>query len=452
MNAVEIKSHMPPAHDFTVFVPVNWQLCRLKDKATFNPSKTEIKVIPSNCTFAPMEKLKTDLLLTDETTTFSEVSGSYTYFREGDILVAKVTPCFENRNIAIAKNLTNGVGFGSSEINVVRLTKKAHQRWFFYLFLSSYFVEAGASRMAGAGGLKRVPTLFLQTFSFALPPICEQIAISTYLDTKTGEIDRKIDLLGRKAKQYDKLKQSLINEIVSGGLDKSIPMKDSCVDWIGQVPEHWNLKRLKDLGYLYSGLAGKSGEDFTEEHINSSPFIPFTNIANNFYLSIIDLKHVIIGSEEKQNTIDKNDLFFLMSSEDFYDLGKSSLLLEKPAFPIYLNSFCKGYRFIKKDVDPRFINYLLHSSECRAALFNEGRGFTRINLRMNKINDISLCLPPTPEQTAIANYLDTKTSQINSIVTTINTQIGQLTDLRKALINDVVTGKIKVVSGEGQGS
>ena len=432
--------------DFLGLVPKPWLVSRLKDKATFNPSKSEIKELPKECTFAPMEKLKTDSLLTDVTVIPSNISGSYTYFRENDLLIAKVTPCFENRNVAIAKNLTNGIGFGSSEINVVRVSKKANQRWFFYLFLSSGFIEAGASKMAGAGGLKRIPSIFLETFAFALPPLSEQTAIAAYLDTKTAQIDRQIDLLSQKVTQYGKLKRSLINETVTRGLDKSVPMKDSDVVWIGEVPEHWGLKRLKELGDLYSGLTGKSGDDFSQENEHGEPFVPFTNIANNFYLSTSNLKLVVIHPSEKQNYVKINDLFFLMSSEDYADLGKCSLLTEEMKKKTYLNSFCKGFRFTKRTVNPKYINYLLHSTQYRLSLSNEGKGFTRINLRMDKINDMRLLIPSMSEQQAIAAYLDTKTTQIDRIVTAINTQINKLKDLRKALINDVVTGKIKVVS------
>lgn len=229
MSAINTKHYTvyaSNADDFLELAPKHWQVWRLKDKATFNPSKSEIKNLPEVCTFAPMEKLKTDSLITDAITIVSETSGSYTYFKEEDILIAKVTPCFENRNIAIAKNLTNGIGFGSSEINVVRVSKKANRRWFFYLLLSSEFIETGASKMAGAGGLKRIPSLFLETFSFALPPISEQTAIVSYLDTKTAQIDRKIDLLNQKTIQYAQLKKSLINETVTRGLNKSALMKD----------------------------------------------------------------------------------------------------------------------------------------------------------------------------------------------------------------------------------
>ncbi len=234
-------------NDFLGLAPKHWQVCRLKDKATFNPSKSEIRNLPEVCTFAPMEKLKTDSLITDTIILVSETSGSYTYFKEEDILVAKVTPCFENRNIAIAKNLTNGIGFGSSEINVVRISKKANQRWFLYLFLSSEFIETGSSKMAGAGGLKRIPSSFLETFRFALPPTPEQTAIVSYLDIKTALIDQKIDFLYQKTLQYAQLKKSLINETVTRGLNKSALMKDSGILWIGKVPEHWKVTAITNI-------------------------------------------------------------------------------------------------------------------------------------------------------------------------------------------------------------
>ncbi len=197
-------------------VPAHWLICRLKDKVIFNPSKSEIKNNPRDCTFAPMDKLKTDSLLTDTTIITSDISSSYTYFREGDVLIAKVTPCFENRNIAIAKNLTNGIGFGSSEINVVRVFKNTNKRWFFYLFLSSNFIEAGASKMAGAGGLKRIPSLFLETFAFAIPPLLEQTTIAAYLDTKTTQIDRIVSTINQQIDQLTDCRKALINDVVTG--------------------------------------------------------------------------------------------------------------------------------------------------------------------------------------------------------------------------------------------
>ncbi len=93
--------------------------------------------------------------------------------------------------------------------------------------------------MKGSAGQKRLPGDYVETHVLPLPPLSEQQAIAAYLDAKTAQIDRKIDLLTQKAAKYRQLKQSLINEAVTRGLDKSVPMKDSGVEWIGEVPAHW---------------------------------------------------------------------------------------------------------------------------------------------------------------------------------------------------------------------
>jgi type I restriction enzyme S subunit len=134
-----------------------------------------------------------------------------------------------------------------------------------------------------------------------------------------------------------------------------------------------------------------------------------------------------------------------MSSEGYEDIGKSAVLAEN-IDDTYLNSFCKGFRIKQKHCNPYFLNYLLLSDYYRQILIIEGKGFTRINLKMEKINDFEVYLSKNlSEQSNIVIYLDHKTQTIDKIVGNIQNQITTLKELRKTLINDVVTGKIKVV-------
>lgn len=431
MNTKSYKVYESNADDFLELAPKHWQVYRLKDKVTFNPSKSEIKNLPEVCTFAPMEKLKTDSLITDAITTVSETSGSYTYFKEGDILVAKVTPCFENRNIAIAKNLTNGIGFGSSEINVVRVSKKNNRRWFFYLLLTSEFIETGASKMAGAGGLKRIPSLFLETFSFALPPLPEQAAIVSYLDTKTAQIDRKIDLLNQKTIQYTQLKKSLINETVTRGLNKSALMKDSGVLWIGQVPEHWRVTAVTNITETVSQK----------------------NHPNEELLSVYrDYGVIIKSSRDDNNNKAGSDLSnYKLVEPGFLVINKMKAWQGSLGVSEFRGIVSPAYitcRTNKKIVDRGYLHHLLRSRN----YINEynrlsyGVRVDQWDMRYDDFKYVPVLLPPMTEQIAIAAYLDTQIPQIDRIITAINTQIDQLKELRKVLINDVVTGKIKVIN------
>lgn len=284
----------------------------------------------------------------------------------------------------------------------------------------------------------------IQRIDVPIPPINEQLSIANYLRQKTLALAQKISLLETKVLYYQALSRSLINETVCKGLNKDVLLKDSGIEWIGEIPKHWQVKRLKDVGYLYSGLSGKTGEHFNQEvSDNSQHYIPFTNIANNKYINHEDLHTVLMDENERQNKVKKNDLFFLMSSEGFADIGKSALLIEDVK-DTYLNSFCKGYRITKKTVVPKYLNYLLNSPAFRDKFIVQGKGFTRINLKMEKVSDFEFIIPPVEEQTAIAEHLDKKTTTIDAIVANIKLQIDSLKELRKTLINDVVTGKLKV--------
>ncbi|MFA6809207.1 MAG: restriction endonuclease subunit S [Eubacteriales bacterium] len=371
----------------------------------------------------------------------AETMEGYKLCKKGDLIINTMWAWMG----ALGTTNENGICSPAYGVYKPRKHQPYNHHYFDYLYRTPNSITEMTRNSKGivSSRLRLYPKDFFQ-IKTALPNYETQKAIADYLDTKTNQIDQKIGLLTQKKTQYSKLKESLINETVTRGLDKTVAMKDSGVEWIGEVPVHWEVKRLKELGFLYSGLSGKKGDDFTDEHKFSSNFIPFVNIANNQYISTTDMKKVIVYPNEKQNKAKKNDLFFLMSSENHEDIGKSALL-KVDIVNTYLNSFCKGFRFTRKDIVANFINYLLASVKCRNSVSVEGKGFTRINLKIEKINDLLLIVPPLPEQQAIADYLDTKTAHIDRIIETINTQITKLQELRKTLINDVVTGKIKVV-------
>lgn len=204
---------------------------RLKDIAYINPTYIGPYLGDKLVSFAPMECLRYDSL-NPTTILFSEANGKYTFFSNNDILFAKVTPCFENQNIAIAQNLTNGIGLGSSEINVLRLKSNVSLRYVFYLICSNQFYNIGCASMCGVGGLKRINPRTVSTFEFNMPIIDEQEAIAAYLDKECDKIRRKIELLERKADAYSRLRRSLINRAVTRRLNPDIPLKPSGLRWV----------------------------------------------------------------------------------------------------------------------------------------------------------------------------------------------------------------------------
>ena len=218
-----------------------------------------------------------------------------------------------------------------------------------------------------------------------------------------------------------------------------IEMKNSGVDWIGEIPAHWEVKRLKDISYLYGGLTGKAGEDFTpEQEKGTKPYIPFTNVLNNYVINPQKMNYVYISEGEVQNRVKRNDLIFLMSSEDYESIAKSAVVLDELG-EVYLNSFCRGLRFTDKRIEPKFVNYLLSATPCRDALRFEARGFTRINIKIEKIASQFIFYPPLAEQQAIADYLDEKTAEIDAQVALLEKKRESYNKLKRSLISNVVS-------------
>jgi type I restriction enzyme S subunit len=313
-----------------------------------------------------------------------------------------------------------------------------------YLYYYSKFFKYELQKYATGLKVFRFNIDDLKEISIVIPSKEEQIIIAQYLDAKTHAIDKKINLLEKKIRYYKELRKSIINETVTKGLDKTAKFQENDLGF--NTPLTWSKKRLKDVGFLYSGLSGKGGDDFNQDdNPNNKGFIPFTNIANNTYLKKDHLGTVVVFDGEKQNKVKEGDIFFLMSSEGYEDIGKSAVLAEN-IDDTYLNSFCKGFRIKQKNCNPYFLNYLLLSDYYRQILIIEGKGFTRINLKMEKVNDFEVYLPKNlSEQSDIVTYLDHKTQTIDKIIGNIQKQISIIKELRKTLINDVVTGKIKVV-------
>ena len=201
-------------------VPEQWGATKIKYVAELTPKKSELSNSDSRlCTFIPMEKLKLGSLVKDEEKQISEVIGGYTYFKDGDLLLAKVTPCFENKNMVVANDLKNGIGFGSSEIYVLRTNSKVNTHFLYYRLQEDQFIELATGAMTGAGGLKRVPSEFLNNFEFALPPLSEQITIKEYLD----QYLIKNECLMNKAQSAIQLmkerRTALISAAVTGKID-----------------------------------------------------------------------------------------------------------------------------------------------------------------------------------------------------------------------------------------
>lgn len=196
-------------------IPSHWQVCRIKDCATFSPTCDSSHLSTNSIvTFSPMDCIKNGYFINREET-YGRIASSYTTFQEGDIAFAKVTPCFENGNIAIMTGLSNGFGFGSSELFILR-AKTVETRYLFYFLQNEQFKQLGCSTMTGTGGLKRVSSNFVKNCYMPLPSVEEQLLIADYLDNMCNALRSVIDEKHSLITDLESYKRSLIYEAVTG--------------------------------------------------------------------------------------------------------------------------------------------------------------------------------------------------------------------------------------------
>lgn len=426
--------------DVKVF-PSHWNLLRLKYTCYLNPSKSEInKNGEIDVTFLPMENiLSSDIVDLSIRKPLIDVYTGYTYFRDGDIVIAKVTPCFENGNIALLKGLCNGIGFGTTELHVVRMKSEYSKRFFFYIFQSDRFRQKGISSMYGVAGLKRIPTDFLENFIVAVPSLEEQISIAFYLDKKSTEIDSLITDKEKLIILLEEQRQTAITEAVTNGLNPDVKMKDSGVDWIGEIPEHWNYSKLKYSGNLTNGFAFPSNK-FTDNGIR------VMKIANIQPMNIDWSDESFINEKYYSRLTDyrvhKDDLVFALTRPIITSGIKAAIVNTDEK--ILLNQRNALYRSGPNLISSWLYYILLHNSFIQ--VFEsciDGTG-QQPNISSTDIENIEIPIPTLKEQQQIVDYLNQKCLLIDKVIAGNHKIIKKLKEYRQSLIYEAVTGKIDV--------
>ncbi|MCK0538084.1 restriction endonuclease subunit S [Alcanivorax quisquiliarum] len=414
-------------------VPEHWALIPIKHLASLNPRKSDFQVgIQLLCSFVPMEKLKTGVLLLDEERQIKEVINGYTYFEDGDVLQAKVTPCFENKNIAIATGLTNGIGFGSSEINVLRPNHCVKAEYLYYRLQEDNYMDFCTSSMMGAGGLKRVPTNVINNFTIAAPGLAEQTQIARFLDHETARIDALIEEQQRLIELLKEKRQAVISHAVTKGLDPTVPMKDSGVEWLGEVPAHWEVVRL---GALYSEAADKG-----------LPGLPVLQVSIHHGVSDKELteeesdrKITRIEDREKYKRVRTGDLVYNMMRA--WQGGFGAVRVEGLVSPAYVVA-----RPEKNFEISRYVEQLLRTDRAVEEMRRYSYGITDFRLRLywDQFKNIRIALPPEQERQEIMKRLALVTGEARVLEDEAAHLVSVLRERRSALISAAVTGKIDV--------
>ncbi len=416
--------------------PIGWERKRLRFALKMNPSKSEIQLDDFDLvSFVPMDAVgEYGGIRLNEEKELSEIGSGYTYFCDDDVVVAKITPCFENGKGALAKGLTNKTAFGTTELHVMRANpSQLKPQFLFYLTISNLFRKIGESEMYGAGGQKRVPESFFKDFRAGLPSTDEQEAIARFLDFKTAQIDA---LIAKKQTLLDKLAEkrtALISHAVTKGLDPSAPMKESKVEWLGSIPQDWKETKVKFLGDLILGLT-YSPDDVVSE--DGTLVLRSSNVQDG-KISLDDC--VYVNCKIPKKVVTKVDDILICSRNGSRALiGKCALLTDEVS-----NQAFGAFMTVLRSKHARFLYYVLNSTLFK---FQSGRFLTStINqLTTQTLGDFEIALPPEEIQVNIVDHLNKVTNAIDAQSKKVQSVIDRLTEYRSALITNAVTGKIDV--------
>ena len=311
---------------------------------------------------------------------------------------------------------------------------------YFYAYLLKNLAKIGFIESLAKGIRERSSDFRFNDFGvlfLSVPPINEQAAIANFLDHKTTLIDQAI---GIKEKQIELLKerrQILIHNAVTRGLKPNVKKKDSGVEWIGEIPEHWEVKRLSAFGRFSKG-GGISRAELTETGL---PAILYGDIYTKYDLFIKDVYHKVSEETAKKSIpINRNIILFTGSGETMEDIGKCVVYLSDET------AFAGGDVIIytQSENDSLFLSYALNTEGAKFEKAKSSKGEIIVHTYGSKLKEIKIAIPPKNEQMMISQFIETSNQKIATAISLKIKEIEKLREYKASLINSAVTGKIKV--------
>lgn len=415
-------------------LPAGWALARLEDLAELNPKQSFDDALAAG--FVPMSHAPTnfrDKLRFDERP-WGEIKKAYTNFKDGDVIFAKVTPCFENGKAAFVEGMPNGIGAGSSEFFVLRPScDEVSAKYLLALVKSHDFLSEGAENMTGAVGLRRVPKQFVENYLVPVPPAAEQTRIAQKLDELLAQVDTlkaRIDGIPALLKRF---RQSVLAAAVSGRLTE---------EWRATLESADSWKSVPVGVLCNSAFDGPFGSKLKSDDYTAKG-VRVVRLENIGHLSFIGEKKTFISeakhAELSKNTLRTGDILF----SSFVDEEIRVCRLPKSE-EIFINKAdCFCLRIDDTSANPSFVMHALAAKHTYQRIRESVHGATRPRINLGFLKSFEIDLPPQAEQTEIVRCIEQLfafADQLEAKVATAQARIDRLTQsiLAKAFRGELV--------------
>ena len=409
--------------------PKEWVLTKIIDIADVNPKKLDAE--PETLSgFIPMTHAPTNFngILCFDEKPWGEIKKSYTNFKDDDVIVAKVTPCFENGKAAIVRGLPNGIGAGSSEFYVLRpAIKEVSTRFLFSIVKSHKFLQEGAANMTGAVGLRRVPRAFIEAFPVGLPPLAEQKIIADKLDTLLAQVETTKARLDRIPQILKTFRQSVLAATVSG-----------------KLTEEWRDNQNINIESWVDGTLG----DFVEKptYGSSSKSKPEGTVPvlrmGNLQDGKLDWTNLVYTSDpveiDKYKLLPGDVLFNRTNSPEL--VGKTSIYRgEREA--IYAGYLIRI--LCKKNLNAEYLNYLLNSPDAKDYCYRvKSDGVSQSNINAQKLKAFPLSIPTSTEQIEIVRRVEQLFAHADKIEQQVQAAQQRVNNLTQSILAKAFCGEL----------
>lgn len=316
---------------------------------------------------------------------------------------------------------------------------------FFYYAMVSDVIQYQISKNINGGVISTLSQENIENYVIPLPKYSEQQDIVDYLDKHLAKIENIIAKNEELIQLLEEKRVSLINQVVTKGLNPNVSMKDSGIEWIGEIPEHWDVEKIKNTSQVIPSNVDKKSKD-------NEPLVSlcnYTDVYNNEFITMdLDFMKATASHDQiRKLSLNVNDIIITKDSESADDIAVPAIVTEK------LDNVVCGYHLTiikpnKNIIYPKFLFRSFESDKINKQFEHSANGVTRFSLGTYSLNNAYVCLPPLYEQKEIAAYLDDEISKIFKATNKIKKHITLLEEYKTSLIHHVVTGKIDVKGEE----
>lgn len=411
-------------------IPKSWQV--LKAKYLFKQEKREVRPEDEivTCFRDGQVTLRKNRRTEGFTNSMKEIG--YQGVRKGDLVIHNMDA------FAGAIGVSDSDGKGTP-VYACCTPKRDDINQYYYCYLLRYLARNGFILSLAKGIRERSTDFRFNDFKELYLPVPsreEQDAIVSYIDLHSTKIDEAIAQQQKMIDLLNERKQIIINNAVTKGLNSDVQMKDSGVDYIGLIPENWDVRRMASLGVFSKG-GGISRDNLIEDE---EPAILYGDIYTKYNYFAEDIKNHISKKVSLDSVeVHKNELLMTGSGETKEDIGKTIVFLGDKAY-----AGGDVIIFKQENNNSTFLSYALNSSYAKNFRYKESKGEIVVHIYANAIRRLYLALPDITEQNTIVEYLNNKVGIIDSEISVVSKQIDLLRERKQIIINDVVTGKVKV--------